>query len=304
MHHEKRQLAENERDKLLKQIELFKEILNGDKKYESIRDDERINLLTSYSAHYHPSSPYKLNRHNSNNINSQPAQPQQHQQPHQSSSQLTTTAARVSVSRKSERRSTNRIEDTGLLMSDYTEDDIDISDFEEEELPKSNANKRSRARSNDMHKRESLVNGITAITTLKIGDDGTPITVTSQIKQNQAPDTQKSSSNGGDHKDMDTAFTVQPAAQQRKARKKRPSREFLQRNADESISTEDSEVFWNGSEAVAMEAAASVAQPVKPSANIHIMTPIVEAPTPSHSNTRHYTRQPLSLIHISQGIVR
>ena len=42
-----------------------------------------------------------------------------------------------------------------------------------------------------------------------------------------------------------------------KNRKKRPSREFLQRSADESQSIEDSEFFWNGSDAIVEEIASS-----------------------------------------------
>ena len=67
--------------------------------------------------------------------------------------------------------------------------------------------------------KEALINGITTITTLKISEDGGPITVTSEIKSNEP-------------------------SQRLKNRKKRPSREFLQRSADESESTEDSEIFW------------------------------------------------------------
>jgi len=64
-----------------------------------------------------------------------------------------------------------------------------------------------------------------------------------------------------------------------KNRKKRPSREFLQRSADESQSLEDSE-FWD--EAVVEEITSSNIVNNNNN-NFQIMTPIIEAPTPQSS---------------------
>lgn len=61
-------------------------------------------------------------------------------------------------------------------------------------------------------------------------------------------------------------------ASESKEQKKRPSREFLQRTADESETNEESEIFWNISDVLIDEVG---------SHRINRMTPIVEAPTPS-----------------------
>ena len=81
-----------------------------------------------------------------------------------------------------------------------------------------------------------------------------------------------------------------------KNRKKRPSREFLQRTADESESTEDSEIFWNGSEAVVAEIAATNGVN-----NVHIMTPIIEAPTPSNTRLIHKIQPTTPAFNNKQG---
>ena len=122
--------------------------------------------------------------------------------------------------------------------------------------------------------RESMSKEITAITTLKIGENGQPITVTSEIQHSDGVKYQ-TSQNGNK---MELSFV--PRA---KNRKKRPSREFLQRTADESESTEDSEIFWHGSEAVVAEIAATNNN------NVHIMTPIIEAPTPNPNRQKILT---------------
>lgn len=117
-------------------------------------------------------------------------------------------------------------------------------------------------------------NEITAITTLKIGENGQPITVTSEIQHNnQDLKSQHNRINPTSNK-MELSF-VPPRV---KNRKKRPSREFLQRSADESQSLEDSELFWNGSDAVVEEIASS-----NLNTNFNVMTPIIEAPTPQSS---------------------
>jgi hypothetical protein len=137
---------------------------------------------------------------------------------------------------------------------------------------------------------------ITAITTLKLDDEGRPLTVTSEIQHSsnevafikcqQSQSTSKPSVNSNK---MELSF-VPPRV---KNRKKRPSREFLQRSADESECTEDSEIFWNGSEQVVDEISASTAaqqQQTVPN-QIHIMTPIVEAPTPMANRQQNYTNK-------------
>lgn len=109
---------------------------------------------------------------------------------------------------------------------------------------------------------------------MKLDEDGRPTGVTSEV---QHTDIQVLSSNTQSQQDGNTVeLTFVPPRV--KNRKKRPSREFLQRSADESISTEDSEIFWNGTDQIVDEI--SAAPPL--SANMmNIMTPIVEAPTPT-----------------------
>jgi hypothetical protein len=46
---------------------------------------------------------------------------------------------------------------------------------------------------------------------------------------------------------------VPPRVKSGRRSKKRPSREFLRRSADESVSTEDSEIFWNGTDHIGDE---------------------------------------------------
>ena len=127
--------------------------------------------------------------------------------------------------------------------------------------------KRSRTRSNDLaakqlqqqqqqnqenvapnpsHGKHSCGKAITTITTLKIGEDGRPITVTSEIKHSDQLEKQEHSTriNANSNK-MELSFVPQ-RVKNRKKRESRPSREFLQRSVDESLSTEDSEIFWNG----------------------------------------------------------
>ena len=65
-----------------------------------------------------------------------------------------------------------------------------------------------------------------------------------------------------------------------KNRKKRPSREFLHRTADESETNEESESFWNRS--ILEEVNTEIGDRLNLAGNpLHIMTPIVEQPTPS-----------------------
>ncbi len=105
-----------------------------------------------------------------------------------------------------------------------------------------------------LHNRREILKEIKAITTLKIGENGQPLTVTSEIQHNNQENL-KSQLNriSTNSNKMELSF-VPPRV---KNRKKRPSREFLQRSADESQSIEDSEFFWNGSDAIVEEIASS-----------------------------------------------
>ena len=120
---------------------------------------------------------------------------------------------------------------------------------------------------------------------MKLGEDGRPVGMTSEIQHTNTEaylkcQTQSNKMNINSNK-MELSF-VQPRV---KNRKKRPSREFLQRSADESESTEDSEIFWNGTDQVVEEISANTqAVPTMPN-QIHIMTPIIEAPTPTTNRT-------------------
>ena len=164
-------------------------------------------------------------------------------------------------------------------------------------------NKRSRTRSTDLnnhkenenpnlnHKRRSshsknCSKAITTITTLKIGEDGRPLTVTSEIKHNsnQLERQEQTSQIKPNSQKMELSFVslTQTRVKNRKKRESRPSREFLQRSVDESLSTEDSEIFWNGD---ALIEEANNGGAVAP--NLHIMTPIIEVPTPSHNNVNN-----------------
>ena len=170
--------------------------------------------------------------------------------------------------------------------------------------------KRSRTRSTDLAKQQqqqqqhqqqqSGGGGITAITTLKIGEDGKPITVTSEIKHdtqlNKMEVSIRRNNNNNGNKPSTTTTTTTTTASSKPHRKKRPSREFLQRSMDESLSCTDSaesDVFWNGSEALIEEVAASSSRPpmchqpaaASAAAAVHIMTPIVETgATPLNPN--------------------
>lgn len=121
--------------------------------------------------------------------------------------------------------------------------------------------KRNRSKSNDLpndqRKRISLGqinNAISAITTLKIDQDGRPVELKSEIKH------------GNDEK-QESIYLPQRA----RFRKKRPSREFLHRSVD---MTEDdsSESFWNQ----------SIIEDT-PAQKVSIMTPIREMATPIHN---------------------
>lgn len=179
------------------------------------------------------------------------------------------------------------VEDTGSIVSDYTEDDLDIPNDEEEKANKQEKKqkkkrsvcrhstsltrdskpeerhdrKRNRSKSNDLNgdqrKRISLGqinNAISAITTLKIDQEGRPIELKSEIKH------------GNDEK-QESMYLPQRA----RFRKKRPSREFLHRSVD---MTEDdsSESFWNQ----------SIIEDTPPQ-KLSIMTPIRELATPIHN---------------------
>jgi len=305
-HYEKRLQAESkserlqiEMDKLQKQFEMFKKILS-----DKTNDDERFNLMSFYQTHQQAS-------HN-----------------HHAQGDFV-------------KRYTNRaVEDTGSIISDYTEDDIDLP-LDENNLDVCNINygdlplesnaengvfhldgmahnvaagpsasslpnnnnrrsstcggrkrntrhstsltrngesrdkKRSRTRSTEMANREKQKE-IKAITTLKIGEKGQPITVISEIQHNNQENilSQHNRIDPTGNK-MELSF-VPPRV---KNRKKRPSREFLQRSADESQSLEDSEVFWNGSDAIAEEITSTNTN----NPNFQLMTPIIEAPTPVSS---------------------
>ena len=124
---------------------------------------------------------------------------------------------------------------------------------------------------------------ITTITTLKIGDDGRPLTVTSEIKHNthQMERQEMATQSTANSNKVELSFVPQ-RVKNRKKRESRPSREFLQRSVDESLSTEDSEVFWNG-DALIEEAEVNNNNNNQPP-HLHIMTPIVEAPTPSNQH--------------------
>ena len=101
-------------------------------------------------------------------------------------------------------------------------------------------------------------------------EDGRPLTLTSEIQHNsstrdgeeqhQQHSTTRYDNNGNNK--LEVSF-VRP-----KAKKKRPSREFLQRSADESESA-DSDVFWS-SEAAAKQNVNNIDR--------RFLTPIVETP--------------------------
>lgn len=122
---------------------------------------------------------------------------------------------------------------------------------------------------------------IKTITTLKLDDEGRPTAVTSEVQHGNADFLQVQSQSQQVNKNasvVELSF-VPPRV---KNRKKRPSREFLHRSADESeTNTEDSEIFWNGTEQAVDEIA--IGQTVPMSGNLNVMTPISEAPTPTQN---------------------
>jgi hypothetical protein len=99
-----------------------------------------------------------------------------------------------------------------------------------------------------------------------MSDDGRPLTLTSEIQHNSS--TRECDELGQGNNKLEVSF-VRP-----KAKKKRPSREFLQKSADESESA-DSDVFWS-SEA----GGGGVGGGMKPLNQIdrRLLTPIVETP--------------------------
>ena len=251
MQNEKRQAAESERDRLAKQMELFKDILVGNKHYSAVSEEDRRNLLSSCPGiTQSPSRPF---------LSQQQQPPAVPQRP----------APEPPVNN---RRSI--IDDTGFIISDYTADDINLTDEDEpntaylynsrprlveqenkapagplepragrssgrESLGKKRSKhhsssltrndqrekKRSRTRSTELQ-RDSLLNGagITAITTVKLGEAGGPITVTSEIQHAEHPDLVKQQScqmNGNNNK-LQIAFTGPPIRTLKN--RKRPSR--------------------------------------------------------------------------------
>jgi hypothetical protein len=144
------------------------------------------------------------------------------------------------------------------------------------------------SQSNSRHSHGKCSKAITTITTLKIGEDGRPITVTSEIKHNNQVERQEQLTqiNSNSNK-MELSFVPQ-RVKNRKKRESRPSREFLQRSVNDSLSTEDSEMFWNGDALIEeVTNAAANNSNTQPNHNLHIMTPIVEAPTPTHPTPSH-----------------
>ena len=165
-----------------------------------------------------------------------------------------------------------------------------INQNNQENIPPSTSNNRH------SHGRSSGGGGkaITTITTLKIGEDGRPITVTSEIKHNshQVERQEHTTQTNANSNKMELSFVPQ-RVKNRKKRESRPSREFLQRSVNESYSTEDSEMFWNGDalidEVTSAAATAANNSNTQLNQNLHKMTPIIEAPTPTHptpSNTQ------------------
>lgn len=278
IHHEKRLQAEskserlqNDLDKLQKQFDLFKEILMSDHQSAYHTVVKRSQLFTNF---------------NENNIYDE----QQQQQRQNMQSQVNLNRLHNENKQNEKRLSNCGIEDTGSIISDYTEDDLDIPNDDDDKprhvesqekkhkkkrsvcrhstsLTRSKEDnkkdrKRTRSKSNDIpqeqKKRISLGqinNAISAITTLKIDQDGRPYELKSEIKH-------------GNGDKQDNIYLPQRA----RFRKKRPSREFLHRSID---ATEDdsSESFWNQ----------SILEEETPTQKISIMTPIREMATPIHN---------------------
>jgi hypothetical protein len=142
---------------------------------------------------------------------------------------------------------------------------------------------------------------ITTITSIKIGEDGRPITVTSEIKHNQmdhhhshhhkeTAQTNAGGSGGGNSSSkMELNFV--PQRVKNRKRESRPSREFLQRSVDESLTSNgDYETFWNDDALIDEVPNEHHGQQHQQQQNLHIMTPIVEAPTPTHQHIQHQHR--------------
>lgn len=303
-HYEKRLQAESkserlqmELDKMQDQFHMFSKILN-DKHYDN---EERLTMISNY------------NTQNCGN----------HQRHHQG----------YQTDLNSSKRFSRAIEDTGSIISDYTEDDIDVPNDEEDHYQEHNQNmiisepafkanacgpstaslpntvqsshrrssgtkrnqrhstsltrngekrekKRTRTRSSDILKSGQPGNSeIKTITTLTLDNEGRPSGITSEVQHGSSEHLQvhaHSSQMNQNNNIVELSF-VPPRV---KNRKKRPSREFLRRSIDESLSTEDSsEIFWNGTDQIVDEI--SNTQTVQSSNNMNIMTPIIEAPTPT-----------------------
>jgi hypothetical protein len=359
-HNDKRQQAENERDKLQKQLDIFKDILSGDNKstnYYAVNTDEQRRLLFS-------------------NYNSQQSSADDNQQNVERDciEKITTNhqiITRNLYQEKNFKKHQINEDHTASLMSDYTEDDIDFDENEEENVdPYGHLNtaniaaatatntpnnenipvrrnrhrtvtttlstknllntnsdnvlkepspikqrdstegrkrrqqrnstsltrndnnntsnhKRSRTRSNDLNNNNS---GITAITTVRMSEDGRPLTVTSEIQHDNMVVHKQSNLNQSSSK-LHVEFQNENAksgVKHLKNRKKRPSREFLHGNFlhNDSASTEDSDIFWDGSEDVANEATNLVT-------NTNLLTPIHEQPN-AKSNRVTNNKQPIS----------
>lgn len=302
-HYEKRLQAESKSerlqmdlDKMQEQFQMFSKILN-DKHYDN---EERLNMISHYNTHAYS------NRHQDN----------------------------FQQDLNSSKRLSRAIEDTGSIISDYTEDDIDVPNDEEDHYQEHNQNmiiqepgfktnacgpsttslpnttqshrrssgtkrnkrlsasltrngerrekKRTRTRSNDIIKNAQSANTeIKTITTLKLDSDGRPSGITSEVQHDNIQVQTQSSQMNQNNNVVELSF-VPPRV---KNRKKRPSREFLRRSADESLSTEDSEIFWNGTDQIVDEI--SNAQTISSNNNMNIMTPIIEAPTPTSNRNQH-----------------
>ncbi|CAF0703600.1 unnamed protein product [Brachionus calyciflorus] len=354
IHHEKRLTAEqkaerlqNELEKLQRQFEMFQEILCGDRKHSvyNITNCDDRNLISAY----------QFNEYNNPNPN------------------LENHTNQIFNDHTTPRRSMRGIEDTGSIISDYTEDDIDLPNDENiitetyqipnqsnqvetteskssqifNNFSKSNSNsnfkpqqfslssqptslslqnsdstksketrrsterkhnkhrqstsltrnpeinkndipsQRSRTKSIDLSSKDQKLsinensldskkkNSITAITTLNF-ENGRPVSVTSELQ----------------HKNAEKKRNLPPRV---KNRKKRPSREFLQRTADESEINEESEIFWNISEVVIDESTSEKSASSRH--NINVMTPIVELPTPSKNTKSTHKKTSATPIH-------
>lgn len=133
--------------------------------------------------------------------------------------------------------------------------------------------KNQKLSSSEINSDSEKKNSITTVTTLKL-ENGKPVSLTNEIQHNR--EYLKKSKN------IDTKSDLSHVPMRVKNRKKRPSREFLQRTADESESNETSEIFWNISDVVMEDSTSDKSSSNRQ--NVNIMTPIVELPTPSKSS--------------------